>query len=521
MQAPYLFLEVDNPSFPVPGPVPGSPAGLGGVRWRGGGAGRRMRPVGLLDRLRWADSDGRLGCSGLALAGLVVALVVEDACVWGSGFVPVRYRRLVSESGYSRSTVARRLPAVLALLAAVGVVEYGRRPGEAYRVRLVAGFDVLQRWGVAWVPWPLADASHRLHPRGWSQTDRTRAAAWWNFANWEGDINGVVDVEGLATRVGLRPSTLGRDPAAKGLWSDPKKRLEVGVWADAGLDVHRRAARYDDYRRAVPARSGREGASVRWHGHVPEPSSIHDGSAEHHSGADLKALWGGLIDGSPVPIDTTPMPLASSGARPRSRGERIKEHNLAKGPAAEESGSARRRTRHTPDRWRYEKATASGSWAGPTPECVTHLARRFGWHIAQAALETHRAMRLDRPVHSAKGLATHFATCFAHPQSCSRRHRGPCGRRRLDQHRARRLDEDQQQIIAANTTPARNTAGVAPGGRRIAPGLSDVEDRPADPVATLAKSAKDASPRLGALAARLVERLDVAMADHTARGAVR
>ena len=47
--------------------------------------------MGLLDRLRWADTEGRLGRSGLVLAGLVVAVGVEDAFLWGwplSGAVP-------------------------------------------------------------------------------------------------------------------------------------------------------------------------------------------------------------------------------------------------------------------------------------------------------------------------------------------------------------------------------------------------------------------------------------------------
>ncbi len=466
-----------------------------------------MRPVGLLDRLRWADSDGRLGCSGLALAGLVIALVVEDTGLWGRGFVPVRYRRLAAESGYSRSTVARRLPVVLQRLAAVGVVDYRRRPGEAYRVRLVVELDVLQRWGVAWVPWPLADASHRLHPGGWSHTDRARAAAWWSFANWNGDINGAVGVEGLAARVGLRPSTLKRGPTPEGLWSDPGKCLSVSGWSDAGLGAHRRDVRYEDYRCAVAARSGREGASVRRDEHVPNSSAALDGFAEDHSGADLWERWGGLIDGSPNPVDTTTNSRTSSAASFLNSGEGIEDHNQVQRPAGGTCGPARRRTRRTPDRWRYEAATTSARWEGPAPEHVRGLARRFGWHVAeQAALETHRVVTLGRPVRSAKGLATHFAVCFARPGSCSGQHSGPCGRLRLDQHRARRLDEEQDQTTANLNTSVRNPTRTDPTVEGAAAARTGKEDRPADPAAALAEAAKDASPRLRALAARVSKR---------------
>ncbi len=66
-----------------------------------------------------------------------------------------------------------------------------------------------------------------------------------------------------------------------------------------------------------------------------------------------------------------------------------------------------------------------------------------GWHIAeQAALEVDRVVRLGRPVQNRRGLATHFARCFARPQLCHRRHQGACGDTRLNQHRARRLDEN-------------------------------------------------------------------------------
>lgn len=450
-----------------------------------------------------------MGCSGLALAALVVAFAMEDASLWRGGFVPVKYRRLAGESGYSRSTVARRLPAVLEGLDGLGVIEYERRPGETYRVRLVVGLEVLERWGVAWVPWPLADASHRLHPADWGHTDRAAAAAWWSFASWDGHINGAVGVEGLAARVGLRPSTLGRGPAPAGLWADPGERLEVGNWSDPGLRAHRQAAEYDNYRSAVPVRSGREGASVRWHGHVSEPPAADEDSAEPPRGARLSEPWGGLIGGSPVFVDTTPTPQMSSDAGPPGSGDGIGDHQGEQKHAGWERRSGRTRTRRTPDRWRYEQATTSGSWAGPAPEYVTGLARRFGWHTAeQAALETHRALRLGRPVRSVEGLATHFAACFARPELCSGRHRGPCGRVRLDQHRGRRLDEDQQSV-AANPTPARNPTRAAPrtAGRPTA--RTAGEDWPSDPTGVLeATAATSSSPRVRALAARLNNRFD-------------
>ena len=77
-----------------------------------GGCGRRgcwIGCAGLIPKAGW-------GRSGLVLAGLVVAVGVEDAFLWGGGRCPVRYRRLVAESGYSRSTVARLMPAVLAVV---------------------------------------------------------------------------------------------------------------------------------------------------------------------------------------------------------------------------------------------------------------------------------------------------------------------------------------------------------------------------------------------------------------------
>ena len=52
------------------------------------------------------DTEGRLDRAGLVLAGLVVAVGVEDAFLWG-GRCPVRYRRLVAEVGGLFMTVIR------------------------------------------------------------------------------------------------------------------------------------------------------------------------------------------------------------------------------------------------------------------------------------------------------------------------------------------------------------------------------------------------------------------------------
>ena len=57
----------------------------------------------------------------------------------------------------------------------------------------------------------------------------------------------------------------------EGLWNGDGTRLSVDRWADPVIDAHRRQVRYDDYRCSVPARSGREGASVRWQGHTNQP----------------------------------------------------------------------------------------------------------------------------------------------------------------------------------------------------------------------------------------------------------
>ena len=504
----------------------GGPSSDRVVGWKDVGAGRRMRPVGLLDRLRWADTDDRLGSSGLALAGLVVGLAVEDCFLWGAGFVPVRYRRLVAESGFSRSTVARRLPVVLEMLATLGVVDYWRRVGEPYRVRLLVEVGVLEGWGVSWAPWAVADVSHRLHPRSWSHTDRAAASGWWGFAGWDGHVGGGVGVEGLAARVGLRPSTLSPSRAG-GLWASGGDRLEVRGWEDPLLVEHRRRVRYEDYRCSVPSRSGREGASVRWVGHsnIDEPEDAHAGAAgDVDSGGDWETQWGGLIEEA-LPV-TTHAYERSSGARPAgSAGKSLTSHSSGPGTGGG-AGSGRCRVRWTPDRYRFEEAIGSVRWLGPDRCWVGGLARRYGWYAAeQAALETDRAVHLGRQVRSARALAAHFARCFARPDTCSGRHRGACGQMRLDLHRGRRLDEHQQTRttnLTPNPTPDPTpspdeglVAGVSvlvaavaePGGGGVAdPGVSPPTVWPSDPCRSLTEAAVGAPPGVAALAGRLARR---------------
>ena len=392
--------------------------------------------MGLLDRLRWADTEGRLGRSGLVVAGLVVAVGVEDAFLWG-GRPPVRYRRLVAESGYSRSTVARRLPAVLGLLAEVGGIVYDREVGEPYRVRVV-DVDVLAGRGVGWLPWAAADSSHRLYPKGWSHTDRATYAVWWGWSGWCGDVAAPVNTDGLAARAGLRPSTLRRRSHPAGLWNRRGDRLAVARWDDPYLDTHRARVRYNDYRCSVPGRSGLEGATVRWHGHTnqPEPDTAPPSVNDPSDGGQL---WGGLI--AYKPSYTTSARKESSGARPSGNAPR-KQSSRKRGVVGR-SPPLRRRQRWTPERHNYERRATSGSWVGPDMGWVgSELARRWGWHVAeQAALEVDRVVRLGRPVRNRRSLATHFARCFARPQLCHRRHQGACGDMRLNQHRGRRLDE--------------------------------------------------------------------------------
>ena len=309
----------------------------------GVGGRRRLWPTGLLDRLRRADTAGRLGRSGLVLAGLVVAVGVEDAYLWGGGRCPVRYRRLVAESGYSRSTVARLLPTVLGLLAEVGGIVYDRDVGEPYRVRVIDE-DVLAGRGVGWLPWAATDASHRLYPEDWSHTDRATYAVWWGWSGWCGDVAAPVNVDGLAARAGLRPSTLQRRPHPAGLWNHRGDRLAVGRWDDPSLDAHREQVRYNDHRCSRPARSGLEGATLRWHGHtnLPEPDTAPPCVNEP---PDDDQLWGGLI--AYKPTYTTSAREETSGARPS--GDAPRKQDSAKQPVVGRSPPPRKRTKWTPE----------------------------------------------------------------------------------------------------------------------------------------------------------------------------
>ena len=122
------------------------------------------------------------------------------------------------------------------------------------------------------------------------------ARAWWSHADWDGRVNGVMHIRGLAARAGLRPSTVRRaDPS--GLWAAGGRRLEIDGWADPILVDGHRQVRYDDYRCSTPGRSGREGASLRWHGPVTEP-----GPSDETPAGDNTKKWGELIDSPPIPI---------------------------------------------------------------------------------------------------------------------------------------------------------------------------------------------------------------------------
>ncbi len=106
----------------------------------------------------------------------------------------------------------------------------------------------------------------------------------------------------------------------------------------------------------MSARSGREGASVRWLGHVDRPEP--DAAAEAGAPADLPVgddLWGGLIDydGS----YTTPTRETSSGARPT--GSAQKRENKAEG-SKEVEGVTCTNAANAADSIRYEKHGVRG-----------------------------------------------------------------------------------------------------------------------------------------------------------------
>ena len=87
---------------------------------------------------------------------------------------------------------------------------------------------------------------------------------------------------------------LRRRPHPAGLWNHRGDRLAVGRWTDPYLDAYREQVRYDDHRCSVPARSGLEGATVRWRGHTNRPEADTAPSSVNEP-LDAGRLWGGLI----------------------------------------------------------------------------------------------------------------------------------------------------------------------------------------------------------------------------------
>ena len=241
------------------------------------------------------------------------------------------------------------------LVAGVGGIVYDRDSGGPYRVRVV-DVDVLAGRGVGWLPWAAADSSRRLYPEGWSHTDRATYAVW---SGWCGDVGAPVDVEGLAARAGLRPSTLRRRAHPAGLWNHRGDRLAVARWDDPSLDAHRERVRYDDYRCSVPARSGLEGATVRWRGHTNRPEADTAPSSVNEP-LDAGRLWGGLIGYKPS--YTTSARKESSGARPPGNAPKkqisVKRGVVGRGPPT------RRRRRWTPERHNYENQGYFGVLGG-------------------------------------------------------------------------------------------------------------------------------------------------------------
>ena len=244
------------------------------------------------------------------------------------------------------------------LVAGVGGIVYDRDSGGPYRVRVV-DVDVLAGRGVGWLPWAAADSSRRLYPEGWSHTDRATYAVWWGWSGWCGDVGAPVDVEGLAARAGLRPSTLRRRAHPAGLWNHRGDRLAVARWDDPSLDAHRERVRYDDYRCSVPARSGLEGATVRWRGHTNRPEADTAPSSVNEP-LDAGRLWGGLIGYKPS--YTTSARKESSGARPPGNAPKkqisVKRGVVGRGPPT------RRRRRWTPERHNYENQGYFGVLGG-------------------------------------------------------------------------------------------------------------------------------------------------------------
>ena len=151
--------------------------------------------------------------------------------------------------------------------------------------------------GVGWLPWAAADSSHRLYPKGWSHTDRATYAVWWGWSGWCGDVAAPVNTRGSGRPGRSSPF----DPATPSASGGVCGTTVAPAWlwpggTDPYLDTHREQVRYNDYRCSVPARSGLEGATVRWHGHTNQPEAdTNPASGSVNEPPDGGQLWGGLI----------------------------------------------------------------------------------------------------------------------------------------------------------------------------------------------------------------------------------
>ena len=263
-----------------------------------------------------------------------------------------------------------------------------------------------------------------------------------------------VDTDGLAARAGLRPSTLRRRPHPEGLWNRRSDRLAVGRWDDPYLDTHREQVRYNDYRCSVPARNSLEGATVRWHGHTDQPEADTAPSSVNEP-LDGGRLWGGLIDYKSS--YTTSACKKSSGAAPFGRRpEETKQPETGScrtwptPPTATkvDTGETQLRNHGYFGGLGGTRRRLGGVGSGPTVRLACRGAGR--------SLEVDRVVRLGRPVQNPRGLATHFARCFARPQLCHQRHQGACGDTRLKQHRGPASTNTSQPEPHTTTTAPPN-----------------------------------------------------------------
>ena len=154
---------------------------------------------------------------------------------------------------------------------------------------------------------------------------------------------------------------------------------------------------------------------------------------------------------------------------------------------------------------RRDATTKPGLFRGPGRDLMWP---GWGWHVAeQAALEVDRVVRLGRPVQNPRGLATHFARCFARPHLCHQRHQGACGDTRLNQHRGRRLDEQlETRSQSDNNSPTGPVSAPNPATKPGRPGSVTVpEPRVIDQAqleAALARLPAPLAARLARLATR-------------------